>query len=347
MKIFALPVVALASILSVTADSGTCSGPQARFKPPPGAIVVDAKGDPKHHGGSYRTMKEGVAKLDVRTDKEQTIFVFPGVYKEQVVVPPLKGALVIQGATCDATSYVKNEATITHAMARKDLPPGVTGDHNALTSSMRFESNNVKVYNLNIANTAGNVGQAVAATIDGTNYGFYGCNFTGYQDTLLTKKGLQLNAKSYINGAVDYIFGGKAAAWFEDCDIESIDKGFITANGRESKDSVSFYVFNHARVYSSDDKAIGTSFLGRPWRPFARVVWQNSELGRVVAPAGWSKWGDDDTTTLHFGEFNNSGPGAATEHRANFSQQLTEAVDIKELFGDSYKSEWWVDPAYL
>ncbi|CAI5725098.1 unnamed protein product [Hyaloperonospora brassicae] len=184
MKIFALPIVALASILSITADSGTCSGPQARFKPPPGAIVVDAKGDPKHDQGSYRTMKEGFAKLDVRTDKEQTIFIFPGVYKEQVVVPPLKDALVIQGATCDATSYVKNEATITHAMARKDLPPDVTGDHNAMTSTMRFESNNVKVYNLNIANTAGNVGQAVAATVDATNCSFYGCSFTGYQDTL-------------------------------------------------------------------------------------------------------------------------------------------------------------------
>ncbi|CAI5725102.1 unnamed protein product [Hyaloperonospora brassicae] len=346
MKISALLYAALASILSITADSGTCSGPQARVKPPPGAIVVDAMGDPKRQG-SYRTMKEGVAKLDISTVKQQTIFIFPGVYKEQVVVPLLQGALVIQGATCDATSYVKNQVTITHAMAQKHLASGVVRERNALTSTMRFRSNNVKVYNLNIANTAGLVGQAVAASVDGTNCSFYGCNFIGNQDTLLTTTGRQLYAKSRISGTVDFIFGMYAVAWFEDCDIDSIGRGFITANGRPSEDSDSFYVFNHARVYSSDANAFNTTFLGRPWRSFARVVWQNSELGRVVNPAGWSKWRNDDPTKLYFREFNNFGPGAATGHRANFSQQLNKAVDIKELFGNSYKSEWWVDPSYL
>ncbi|CAI5708103.1 unnamed protein product [Hyaloperonospora brassicae] len=319
MKISALLIAALASILSITADSGTCSGPQARVKPPPGAIVVDAMGDPKRQG-SYRTIKEGVAKLDISTVKQQTIFIFPGVYKEQVVVPLLQGALVIQGATCDATSYVKNQVTISHAMAQKHLASGVVRERNALTSTMRFRSNNVKVYNLNIANTAGLVGQAVAASVDGTNCSFYGCNFIGNQDTLLTTTGRQLYAKSRISGTVDFIFA-KTVIPFTSSTTRACTAPMPTL--------------------STQPSLVVRGGL------FARVVWQNSELGRVVNPAGWSKWRNDDPTKLYFREFNNFGPGAATGHRANFSQQLNKAVDIKELFGNSYKSEWWVDPSYL
>uniref|UniRef100_M4BCH4 Pectinesterase n=1 Tax=Hyaloperonospora arabidopsidis (strain Emoy2) TaxID=559515 RepID=M4BCH4_HYAAE len=292
----------------IAANPIKCSGPNARIKPPAGAIVVDAAGDPKD-GKSCRTMNDAVAKLDLSSKEEQTIFVLSGVYEEQVLIPHLKGKLVLQGTTCDAMSYAKNQATITYKLSQKDLPKEVKSDHNAMTSAMRFKADNVKVYNLNIANTAGNVGQAVAATVDGTNYGFYGCKFTGYQDTLLTKKGLILFANSYISGAVDFIFGSKAVAWFEHCDIDSIGAGYITANGRASDDMDSYYVFNHANVYSSKKGyEPGMSYLGRPWRPFARVVFQNSELSDVVNAAGWSDWNGDSTDDVEFAEFNNTGP---------------------------------------
>ncbi|GMF24298.1 unnamed protein product [Phytophthora lilii] len=341
---FALPVVALAGLAtgSVTGVSGECSGPNARIEPPAGAIVVDATGD---YDGSYLTVSEAVESLDI-TAKEQTIFLLPGVYKEQVLIPKLAGTLVIQGSTCDAMSYEDNEVTITHAKAQKDLSAEVTSGRNDLTSTMRFKSSNVKVYNLNIANTAGNVGQAVAATVDGSYYGFYGCNFTGYQDTLYANKGVQLYAQSYISGAVDFIFGSKAAAWFEGCDIESIGKGCITANGRSSETNPSYYVFNDARVFGSGGK--GSAYLGRPWRPFSRVVWQNSELSNVINPLGWSAWDDTSSTDdVYYREFNNRGPGAATDGRVEFSEELRKAVAITDILGEEYETEWWVDTDYL
>jgi hypothetical protein len=33
--------------------------------------------------------------------------------------------------------------------------------------------------------------------------------------------------------------------------------------------------------------AKGSSFLGRPWGDYARVVFQNSNLGNVITAAGW------------------------------------------------------------
>ncbi|KAL4092711.1 hypothetical protein PRIC1_011702 [Phytophthora ramorum] len=319
-----------------------CSGPNARIESPLGAIVVDASGD---YDGSFLTVSEGVENLAITT-KEQTIFVLPGVYKEQVLIPKLAGPLVLQGSTCDTMTYADNEVTIVQATAQKDLPKELTKGRNDMTSTLRFKSSNVKVYNLNIANTAGSVGQAVAATIDGTDYGFYACNFTGYQDTLYANKGRELFAQSYISGAVDFVFGSKATAWFKSCDIETVGKGCITANGRSDELNPSYFVFNNARVFGSN--AVGSSCLGRPWRPFARVAWQNSELSDVINPQGWSAWDSTSSTDdVHFREFNNTGLGAATDERVEFSLELQKAVPITDILGEDFETEWWVDTDFL
>ncbi|KAG3200639.1 hypothetical protein PC128_g4453 [Phytophthora cactorum] len=343
MQIFS-PLVAFAGLAAGALADGACSGPNARTDPPAGAIVVDATGAYKN---SFRTVSEGVARLDPNTTSEQTVFVRPGVYNEQVLISPLSGPLVLQGFTCDAMSYASNEVTITQAKAQKDIPAEVTGEaRNDMTSTVRFKSDNVKVYNLNIANTAGNVGQALAVNVNATDYGFYACNLTGYQDTVLADKGRELYARTYINGATDFIFGRYAQAWFESCDIETIGTGFITASGRESESSSATYVINRARVFGKS--GVNSTSLGRPWRPYAKVIWQNSELGDVVKPEGWSTW--DATSSMDkviFKEFNNSGPGANTANRVPFSGQLDAPVAITEVFGEGYETEWWVDSAYL
>ncbi|ETI31471.1 hypothetical protein F441_21443 [Phytophthora nicotianae CJ01A1] len=372
MKIFVLPLVTLAGIAVGTAatanvecgspdswtegpaqaplvnSTGVCSGEQARTQPPPGAIVVDATGA---YNGSYKTVAEGVANVPNTTD-EHTLFVFPGVYHEQVVVPKLNGPLVLQGYTCDTMSYAANEVTITQAKAQKDIPPEIENNRNFLTTTLGFKSKSgVKVYNLNVANTAGKIeelGQAVAVYVDNTDYGFYACNFTGYQDTLCAQKGRELYARSFISGAVDFIFGQKSMAWFESCDLESVGEGWVTANGNKNATIASEYVFNKAHVFGLNESMNGTAHLGRPWGEYARVVFQNSELGDVVNLEGWTPW-DDKTSTdnVYFKEFNNNGPGAVTDKRVAYSGQLDAAVDITEILGDDYELQWWVDTKFL
>ncbi|KAE9271311.1 hypothetical protein PF008_g30389 [Phytophthora fragariae] len=240
------PLIALLGFAATV--EGACSGPNTRITPPPGAIVVDATGT---HRGSFRTLAQGVGKLSTSTTP-QTIFVYPGVYREQVIVPKLNGPLILQGYTCDAMVYTSSQVTITQAKAQKDIPASIINNRNDLTTTLLLKSDNVKVYNLNVANTAGDVGQAIAVKTDGANYGFYACKFTGYQDTLYANK-----------------------AWFETCDIVSIGKGCIGANGRDSATNPSRYVFNNARVTGTC--GVGTAYLGRPWKPFSHVVWQMAE----------------------------------------------------------------------
>ncbi|GMF23900.1 unnamed protein product [Phytophthora fragariaefolia] len=302
------PLVVLLGLVS--AVEGACSGPNARAAPPTGAIVVDASGA---HPGSYRTVAQGIAQLSTTTTL-QTVFVYPGVYREQVTVPLLNGPIVLQGYTCDSMAYGSNQVTITYSKAQKDIPSTVTKNRNDLTTTLLLKSNNVKVYNLNVANTAGNVGQAIAVKADGANTGFYACKFTGYQDTLYANQGPSLYAKSYISGAVDFVFGLYAQAWFESCDIVSVGKGCIAANGRESASNPSIYVFNNARV--SGTSGAGTAYLGRPWKLYSRVIFQNSDLGDVINPEGWQKWnGDNNVANVYFKEFNNRGTGATLNKR--------------------------------
>ncbi|KAG2811293.1 hypothetical protein PC116_g19752, partial [Phytophthora cactorum] len=81
------------------------------------------------------------------------------------------------------------------------------------------------------------------------------------------------------------------------------------------------------------------------WRPYSRVVFQNSELSDVVHPEGWKLWNNDtNTANIYYKEFNNNGPGAAIDQR---SGQLDEVVDISDILRENFGSEWWVDTDYM
>ena len=94
--------------------------------------------------------------------------------------------------------------------------------------------------------------------------------------------------------------------------------------------------------------ADGTYFLGRPWRNFARVVFQRTEMSRVVNPAGWAIWnvGDERTDRVFYGEFGNMGPGAKGE-RAEFVVELEEAVAVETVLGEGWAGDRYVDARYL
>ena len=183
--------------------------------------------------------------------------------------------------------------------------------------------------------------------------GYYAVALFGYQDTLLSNVGTQLYAKSYIEGATDFIFGQRAQAWFEQCDIGVVTAvagvGWITASGRSSNDS-GWYVINKSRVAAAPGNTVadGTYYLGRPWRNFARVVFQNTQLSKVVNPAGWAIWnvGDDRTNETYFAEYKNKGLGAQGQ-RANFSRQIESPIAIETVLGADYASAKYVDRKYL
>ena len=183
------------SLVAVLASLTAADSKNERITPSRGALVVDASGKLQN---SFRNISAAVIALN-NTTSPQTIYVAPGTYAEQVYIPPLAGPLTVQGYTKDARSYKDNKVTITGNLSRQT--PGLA--NNDATATVRLWTSNVKLYNLNIANTFGQAatgGQALALSAQKTNQGFYGCSFTGYQDTIYANEGRQLYAESFING---------------------------------------------------------------------------------------------------------------------------------------------------
>ncbi|KIO30802.1 carbohydrate esterase family 8 protein [Tulasnella calospora MUT 4182] len=292
---------------------------------PAGAITVGQNGE-----GTYTTITQALA------DKSSNvIYVYPGNYTEQVVIS--RANITIYGQTSDPLSYYSNMVTVSG-----NLYAGIAGS-NDLSGTVRVSGTNVQLYNLNIENTFGkpiDQAQAIALSVQAGPFACYACQLRGYQDTLLSNKGIQFYGKSLIQGSVDFIFGQYASVWITGGTINTVGSGYVTASGRLSNDST-WYVIDKTTVTGT-----GQSYLGRPWRNFARVVFQNSYLGDNILSAGWKNWSDTDprTDNILFGEYNNRGPGAWNDTaRPSFATKLTAPVDIITVLN----STSWINPAYL
>jgi pectinesterase len=332
-------VSSLALLLSLAASvaAAPLEARAARTSPPAGCLAVGSS-------ATYKTVQSAVNALSKSSSAAQCIFIYKGTYNEQVYIQALKSALTIYGETTDTSSFSANTVTIQQGKSQDD---GISNDE---TATLRAHTPNLKVYNINLVNTRGKGSQAVAVSAQKDRQGYYGCQFRGYQDTVLANDGAQVYAKSYIEGATDFIFGQKAKAWFDGVDIRVLaaSVGYITANGRDSASNPSYYVINKSAVSAKSGASVsnGAYYLGRPWRNYARVVFQNTSLSKVVNAAGWRIWnsGDERTDHVEFGEYANSGDGAKGT-RAGFAKKLPAAVNIATVLGSDYQS--WVDTAYL
>ncbi|KAL0571449.1 hypothetical protein V5O48_010518 [Marasmius crinis-equi] len=315
--------------------SALCLLTVALTAPPSGALVVRQSAT---QSGEYSTISAAVAALGSGTSNK-TIFIYPGTYKEQVNLA-YGGPLTIYGYATDGGNWKSNQVTITNNLNAQD------NGGNDPCATVRAEKANTNLYNLNIYNTYGAGKQATALAARGTKSGFYGLHLSGYQasaDTLLadTALGYQYYSNCLIEGAIDYIYGG-ASAWFGECTLSNNGAGgAITANSRSSSDDPSYYVIDSSTVTSSVSGLTGQVYLGRPWRIFARVVYQRSSLGDTINAKGWTTMAEGATPV--FMEFNNTGAGSSTSQRQMETKQ-SALITKEQVLGSDWKS--WVDTSF-
>jgi pectinesterase len=194
------------------------------------------------------------------------------------------------------------------------------------TPSTTIDADDFTAENLTFENAAGPVGQALAIRVDGDRAAFRNCRFLGWQDTILINRGRQYFENCYICGHVDFIFGA-ATAWFEKCEIHSLRDGYLTA--ASTPVDVPFgYIFSNCKI--TGEPGVKT-FLGRPWRQFASVIYLNCEMSDVVRPEGWNDWKKPEAhTTARYAEFNSTGTGASPTNRPDWAKQLS-AEDAKKI----------------
>lgn len=191
---------------------------QSRLAAPAGCLTVS-----QTDGAAFGTIQSAVDALPPDEPDAQCIFVEPGTFAEQVLVPERQAQLSVYGATPDARRYDANAVTLTASHAAAE---GLSNDEAA---TLRVHATNFRLYNVDVANAYGEGSQAPALSA-GVASGYYACRFTGFQDTLLANSGDQLYAGCLVQGATDFIFGQTAPAWFEGCDIRVVtaDSGYIT-----------------------------------------------------------------------------------------------------------------------
>ena len=98
----------------------------------------------------------------------------------------------------------------------------------------------------------------------------------------------------------------------------------ITAQGKHYPEQDSAFVFDHCKLTAEDGAR--EVWLGRPWHPYASVIFLNTVMGEHIVPAGWREWHPGETHSLEtsfYAEYNSSGPGAHPNQRDGHLKKLT------------------------
>jgi len=281
--------------------------------------------------------------IDVAPAEGAVINVAPGTYRERLVIN--KPHITLHGADVDPkrTVIINDQSAKTTGSTFKSATVEARGNF--------FTAENLTIANdWNATHPQENQGsQALAVLATGDHGIFRNVRLLGNQDTLYAGtygcKGncpspRQLYTHSYIEGNVDFIFGD-ANAYFDHCEIHNTSHragGYVTAQGKAEAGKDSTFVFNHCKLTAEPD--VKRVYLGRPWRPYASVVFLNSEIGEHIEPVGWREWHPGETNylnTVFYAEYNSTGPGAHPNERDPHVKKLTKE-EAEEYEGKRFLS---------
>ncbi|XP_052111701.1 probable pectinesterase 29 [Arachis duranensis] len=274
-------------------------------------IIVDSLGH-----GNFSTIQSAIDSVPSNNKYWVSINVKPGIYREKVTIPIDKPYIILKGSEKMRT-WVEWDDHNTTAQS----PTFQSMADNIVVKSISFRVTNhlylinyiilclflfhllniINIYNNSInknsrvpalaALISGDKSYFYNALISGDKSYFYKVRFFGLQDTLWDNQGKHYYKFCTIQGAVDFIFGA-GQSLFERCNINVIGRalgegfvGYITAQGRERPKDSNGFVFKNCSI-SGD----GSTFLGRPWRPYARVFFYSTNMTNIIQPAGWDLW---------------------------------------------------------
>lgn len=284
--------------------------------------------------GQFTSIQKAINSLRDFGPGEALIKIKAGTYREKVVIPSWKHKVTLQGENAENTIIINDDYS-----GKIDALNEKMTTFNSYT--LLVMADEVKISNLTIQNTWCNKGQAVSLHVEGDKFVIKDSKILGCQDTFYAtgNHSRQYFENCFIEGTTDFIFGS-ATVVFKNCTIKSLADSYITAASTDQSKKYGFVFFN-CQLIAKD--GISKVFLGRPWRPFARTVFINTEMGNHILPEGWNPWKGDamfpeKEKTTYYAEFGSRGEGGNVSKRVSWSHQLTKKevknYTINKIFGD-------------
>ncbi|CAI0540074.1 unnamed protein product, partial [Linum tenue] len=128
---------------------------------------------------------------------------------------------------------------------------------------------------------------------------------------------------------------------FQNCDIHARrpnpgQKNMLTAHGGTDPNQNTGIVIQKCRIGATSDllavKDNFGTYLGRPWKQYARTVIMQSTISDIIHPTGWHEWdGNFALDTLFYGEHKNTGAGAATNKRVKWKGHKVITSDTEAV----------------
>ena len=293
----------------------------------------------------YLTVQEAVDAIPAENDTPVILYVLPGVYREAVRVSGCKPHIYLVGLGEKPEDVI---ITYDNYAGRKRENGDMTGTFRSATVSVY--ANHFTAENITFRNSFDgddNVGgrQALAFYASGEHIVCRNCRFLGKQDTLYTRDGSQLYENCYIEGDVDFIFGG-ARAVFDRCTIRSLARcfkdpasvqGYVCAPSTYLAQKYG-YVFRECTLES--DCLPDTVYLGRPWHAGSDAnavgcaYFVRCKLGEHIKEVGWTDMGGFLGRNARFAEYKCEGPGAkAHPSRPVLSDEEAERLTNETVLG--------------
>ncbi|KAF5662489.1 pectinesterase [Fusarium heterosporum] len=308
--------------------------------PPPGAYIVSktAIDDVK----TYDTIQAAIDALPLSTKVTPTVFIYPGEYKEQIVLSR-PGTTFFIGYSESPDDYTKNQVTITYDKGIDTQAEASNSD----SATFYATGNYFQAVNINFENTFGTASNYASLGFGVKSSKFaslYGCQVSGNQDALLIN-GNFFAYNSFITGNIDMIWGSGAGYFLKSTIAPNKDKIALTASKKGTNTGAYGFVFDQCTVTPANGASFSTIYLGRPWDQFARVAYIESELSSCVPGVGWDDWttADPRTANVVFGEYDNSGAGSSTSKRASFAKQLSIDEVAQFELGTFFPVTTWIN----
>lgn len=257
--------------------------------------------------GDYISVQAAINAAPDNAQKPYLIFIMNGIYDEIIDVPKEKTFIHLIGQDCKKT-------IIRHMMhcGGKDSknfelstnnPQSENYKHNAV---MDNNGSDFYMENVTIENSWGTNRkegpQALAIRTLADRMAFFNCRFLSFQDTWFTTTNdddRHYIKDCYLEGAVDYIFGG-GDVLAENTTFYNVRSGsIITAPSQ--KNSRYGYIFRDCVIDGNSEAADGKTKLGRPWHNNPVNIWINTTMRIPISNEGWNNMG---TVPLLFAEYN-------------------------------------------